>query len=1401
MPNDFDPDAFLADESFDPDSFLADGAPRPTVEDLYAQEQEAIDNQPYLSPEAMAATEASLMRLRAQPPQRAAPAPQPPQAQEPSGIKKFGQGLMGVSRQMMGGAVTPFIKPYINKAQEKYGRPVAQGVYDALDTASQFYEGMPVTGTRVEPELRAVLSPLGGEDFRKGSVAGEEALKKDLSTLPGVGKPDWWSPSPETAAAVVKEGFASAPTMAATAGIQGPATKGAEGALRTGAAALAKSAPAWAARLEKTAPFLSRLVGAGAEAAAGGFVEGILIKSKDPLTEAVVQGAAGIAFQGALEGAAKVGKKILNPLPDAVPKTPKTVGIITKEAQGQVAEDVTRVMNQMELDAPEGALEKTAISKPKPTPHEVAAGESAPVTTAKPEELTPFMAVARVGPDGKPKVAVVEVTPGQAPKVAEFDAATGEARQKLYAYMERKGLKYINAPADTFDNPKVLEMLDEQARHVYGKAVEAAPSKISEAPVTNQVGTRAERPKSKEIAPPDPDNTYVREPQTALIQQNPATGKLTLRDTQRTDASMRPAAEPPPSPPGGGNLGPPPPPRPPPPPGPGDMDPAFNDDVAGLLNGVEKFSGEPGLIERAIRGLVGGHNRGPKDAAALIAMARGQQALEAGAKETYNFFRRMVPAKDWDGLGREVLRYAKGEKNSHVLEQKYPQIWGRVKADVDHFLQERDLHHQMIEALGGIPDDLAKLMENGVVDKYMARQYLVHLMPPGDWAKHVRKHKPELLETAAKFFLTDKAFKDWTHDQMAAELTRILQAQDPLDAFRGSPLARGKSSQRLLKRGEIPEPLRALMGEVENGFFRLAQTAGAQRAIVSNLKMWREIAQNPQMFARAPTPGVHHPVPLPNSKRHFGDAAGGYVTPHLYEELVNVPAAIDSGPRWVQELVRWGKFNEVVAGGPTPWLNATVGNLFLYSTYAGGISALRPKHAKDYWYRALRSIQDFSKNGGRNADVLDARQIGVDGPGVGGFEISGSSLADDLISHLPKENSGTFLDVLRGLGDATRKGAKKGKDWLSAEHDLIDRTFKVANYLALKDKFVAKGMPLEEARRLAARRVNESFPAPDKMGRWVQKAVRGPAGLVARYGTFFAEDLRIHLTLAKRLVEEPDLRARMLGMGIVGGALFGLGGYARRELGGIPDEEVEKVEAAMSDGKKYYRPLTWVLPWRDSRGRPQMVDLTSYFPMARLLQGHPDDAMYRRVLANLITSAADGGLAEGPVQEFLVRTGLIKGHQQRDFLQHEPKVLQVMQTLWDLGIAPKGPERIYEALRQGEAFGPVGPSTEPFTPEQAFAKATGGPMLGGVTPTPAGPSAIGSAFEYKAQLSQLEAELQRADGMDPNQAPRFLMALYQTVSGETPSQMKEAKIQRIQQAIQALAAKQSQRNTTLGGQP
>ncbi len=225
------------------------------------------------------------------------------------------------------------------------------------------------------------------------------------------------------------------------------------------------------------------------------------------------------------------------------------------------------------------------------------------------------------------------------------------------------------------------------------------------------------------------------------------------------------------------------------------------------------------------------------------------------------------------------------------------------------------------------------------------------------------------------------------------------------------------------------------------------------------------------------------------------------------------------------------------------------GNVLVFS-YLARASALNPLNAKHYRAAAasLRSKDDAYKV------LLENGALGAEyyGGEIQRIETALKGAEDSKIGH-----------VLAGI--------KVAQKTLGQTYAMEDQLFKLAAY----HKYVKEGMSPDTA----AEEVNKWFPNYERIGkitRWLRKS---PVG--APFISFVDQSVRI---AGRGLVERP-LRVAALA------SLPGVLNYISAIAIGLNPDERELLDKERS----YWEPL---LPWRDSKGRAQVLDLRYIVPLA-----------------------------------------------------------------------------------------------------------------------------------------------------------------------------------------------------------
>lgn len=249
---------------------------------------------------------------------------------------------------------------------------------------------------------------------------------------------------------------------------------------------------------------------------------------------------------------------------------------------------------------------------------------------------------------------------------------------------------------------------------------------------------------------------------------------------------------------------------------------------------------------------------------------------------------------------------------------------------------------------------------------------------------------------------------------------------------------------------------------------------------------------------------------------------------------------------------------------------------------------------------------------------------------------------------------------------------------------------------------------VEAATGLATNRNNMSLYNPQFPAPYI-KLARDYTGILAQYLTPAAEVNRILLQLFAnvengkvvpgRLYKEKGLGMRILKNMLVMGAVFGAGGLARRYYGGFRDEDVEQALASQPNAKGYTNPGAFVWLDRDSKGRAIMVDVSKMFDPLRFLSGHPDDALWRKVMANMLLQPFDGSMSEPYARAGIENLGIARQPNQTP-ANLDKKALYGM-------LLPDAARGVMEAGRKGQLWGGLGKNEEEYTPTQAAMRAAG----------------------------------------------------------------------------------------------
>jgi len=709
--------------------------------------------------------------------------------------------------------------------------------------------------------------------------------------------------------------------------------------------------------------------------------------------------------------------------------------------------------------------------------------------------------------------------------------------------------------------------------------------------------------------------------------------------------------------------------------------------------------------QRALKSLVGAHQRGPTDLATLNLALKQASVVQKSSEEVFAALNRKHKIEFLGQLDRDLYdafkgREAGGPRVSDALDKvfaKHPYLQQESKALLRNVFVEKELLDKQLQSLGYVPDDFSHLRESGMMDLYLARRYAAFASPKM-WGKILeREPKWGRLQDAAEFLQKQMKEKpgDWglvskgssfkeppTVNKIVNDLFDILRAKDPVESFQTH--ATTKPFKSLLQKKNVPEPLRRLLGEIESGTFAISNSLGTQRAVLSRAILMDEIANRPDWSSNSPNVGLRHIYEVP-AHPAFGPLAGKFVPEHIYEAIQFAPRSEAYSHQFLHNALGFVKGNQVALGGVGPMINNTMGNLWS-GVLSGGLDWMRPMKSGRSLKHAFIALRDYYKDPtgltGMGGVINEARRVGADFFGYGHEEIGNinsrrfTELLDDVFMRdVPPDLHDLWGRMNRKLSGNWRKLQMWGGDKL----DEVDRLFRIQSYIALKEKFRADWLEKGDASLIVKEGLLEPRGGVDTRGRNFGHVLKTPnvvdrevneavARLAARRinqsfvnPTFLGSapdkirrsavgwvtpyfTMAAETTRLNAMIPQRLMREPDLFFRLLGTAGIVGGAYGlARHFYSISDEEIQQAMDVQSKRSQYYAPAQIPLAFRDSLGRVQFWNATNHHDILRLLVGHADDPLAAKFLTNLFPGQfLEGGVAEQPYRYGLSLLGMEK---------------------------------------------------------------------------------------------------------------------------------------------------------------
>lgn len=682
-----------------------------------------------------------------------------------------------------------------------------------------------------------------------------------------------------------------------------------------------------------------------------------------------------------------------------------------------------------------------------------------------------------------------------------------------------------------------------------------------------------------------------------------------------------------------------------------------------------------------------------------------------------------------------------------AIEKKFsPQMQQRIKQFVAQSVSPERLGTERRIPVEALPAEWRALFEAGVEQNNLFRDQLAYkgYFSPAQIARMVdmdtkgvawlhrdyrlfqqRGYQPRnsSMQRAIDFFTREGL----PADQAAAQVVSLLSSFGEGTAetrWRQSQLNRG-----ILKpRKDVPPELREVMGEIHNPAFAVAVSMSEVERLWRQSKV-SETFTAPEARGRvwdeAFSPAMHH-TPIPGevngsrfeAKRTYGEFAGKYLAPELYEAVMQAPtpAVQNVVNQALAHFAQVFKFSKIGLS-PISWMRDAVSN---FTSMAAAGLPLWNYRLTPRLRQAWKAIGAYNENfltplkGPESvtdgAWVQKAYEYGALRPGLGA-EFAGGSRARALAAKFLKDPRQGFFGMLEKLWAEGQIGVAR----LGEVRELADMVPRLAVFIEQVSKGRERlGLDMPTAYARAARLVNENFISAGNIGHGMRNLSR-QAGFIAPFMSWHADNIRVHSNWVRNAgrgfgpggVLSGQGSAQAFNVATHYALIAGLSTALARAFG-LTDADQAAGEAALRTGWQRYNPFRVWLPGRDAKGRLRAVALGAVMPTAVFAQGGQDNWL-SRVAGNTLR----GFVSSTPNEDAVNRGLALIGMGEDDFKPRDPlpgeSPTAALRAGWQY-IEPGLVRDVRNVLRRTEMTRGLGRFEETLTPGQAASRFTPFPV-------------------------------------------------------------------------------------------
>lgn len=575
----------------------------------------------------------------------------------------------------------------------------------------------------------------------------------------------------------------------------------------------------------------------------------------------------------------------------------------------------------------------------------------------------------------------------------------------------------------------------------------------------------------------------------------------------------------------------------------------------------------------------------------------------------------MQSTKQFEGLSKASKRIARetGQTPEDVSLEMGAALRGEsarpeIEAVTRPIREQINDLQQQVKAEGLLPPEVV----DQSIDRYLTRSYLSKISPdsfsPSD----------EVIEAGRDFLRrrmripTGEAgqFRRATEDEISGQVQKIISGSDDAYTIQGGGSTRINMGP-FTPRKDIPKPIRALMGEIEEGPAAAGITISNLTRALASKRFLDKFAQGSEII---PAQGVNQRVPWVSDTlvpgytqvtgRAWGPLDGKFVLNKYVDDLRGFTEAMSPNRNTLDGkmegaigmLMNFFKVNKTVLSPATHARNV-LGNT-MFSDYAG-IPVWDPTNANYYAEAAANLL-----NSGKGITAKLARKIDGDGRTFEGI----TDVVREAIENGAIQTEFVGGEVFKQVADeftrnspqrAIMKIAQKPIKAVGRVYNAEDQIFKLASYI--------KQRRMGQDPRQAARHVNQWFPNYRDVSPAVQ-SLRSGFGQAAGgpFVTFFAEAARINAQAAK--AHPIKFSKWMILPNAVGAAAAGALGLSKEQVRDLKSQVPSYLD----------QPMTTLWPSRDEDGNVQLFDMTFVHPLGSMVAAGRNGQMDIPLIGDLV---------------------------------------------------------------------------------------------------------------------------------------------------------------------------------------